>query len=202
MNKNIFLLTSIVIALSFLTGCETTKVERVKTDTTIDLSGRWNDADARMVAEDMIKSCTKAPWLEEFSKKNSRAPVVIVGTVTNRSAEHIDSALFVKDLEQSLLNSGKVTFVASKEERLEVRDERQDQQKGLTDPTTIKPIGKETGADFILRGNISTAADELKGKSVTLYQVTLEMVDLTTNRVSWLGKTEVKKLVERGRFSF
>ncbi len=201
MNKNIFLITSCVVALGLLAGCTTTKVERVKVDKTIDLSGRWNDSDARMVAEDMIKSCVNAPWLEEFSKKNQHTPVVIVGTVANRSAEHIDAALFVKDLEQSLLNSGKVAFVASKEERLEVREERQDQHAGLTDRSTITPIGKESGADFMLKGSINTAIDELKGKSVTLYQVTLEMVDLTTNRVTWLGKTEVKKLVERGRYS-
>ena len=35
-----------------LGGCASTpKVERKDVDTTIDLSGRWNDADSRMVSE-------------------------------------------------------------------------------------------------------------------------------------------------------
>ena len=39
--------------LMFASGCST-KVTRVAADSTIDLSGRWNDADSRLVAEEMM----------------------------------------------------------------------------------------------------------------------------------------------------
>ena len=65
-----------------------------------------------------------------------------------------------------------------------------------------KSFGKETGADFMLKGTINSVTDELKGKSVTLYQVNLELVNLTNNQVEWLGKKELKKYVAKSSFSF
>src|SRR3989338_3551931 len=178
----------LVVAAFLSTGCAATKVERVPVDRQVDLSGRWNDTDARMVSNQMIKDCLEGNWISEFNKKNGRDPVVIVGTVENRSSEHIDSAVFVKSLEADLIGSGKVIFVASKVERPEVRDERVDQNKGgWTDPETIKAIGKETGADFMLRGSIHTVTDDTKGKYAILYQVNLELIDMTTNQVRWMA---------------
>ena len=182
-------------------GCSSTKVTRVPIKERIDLSGQWNDTDARMVSEEMIKACLEGRWLSEFHKSHGNNPVVIIGPIVNRSHEHINTDIFTKDLERELINSGKVTFVASKDERIPVRDERQDQHSGLTDPATIKPIGKETGADFMLRGSLNSVKDEIKGKYVILYQVNLELIDLTTNQVTWLDQTELKKSVTHSRFS-
>ena len=136
------MIASCALFVFFITGCGTTKVSRVDVGKTIDLSGRWNDSDARMVSEGLIKDCLSNPWLDKFGKANGKNPTVIVGTVLNNSSEHINPAVFVKSLEQNLINSGKVVFVVSKDERVEVRDERSDQQKGFTEPSTIKPFGR------------------------------------------------------------
>jgi hypothetical protein len=40
--------------------------------------------------------------------------------VKNRSHEHINTQVFIKDLERALINSGRVAFVASKDERMEL----------------------------------------------------------------------------------
>lgn len=197
MNKKLIYLSLI---LFFVTGC-TTKVERIKVEKVVDLSGRWNDADARMVAQQMITNALQGSWLTNFMKEQGHNPTVIVGTVENRSSEHINSDIFVKSLENELIKSGKVDFVASKIERPEVREERKEQQGGWTDPKTIKPIGKEMGADFMLRGSINTVTDDTSGKYVVLYQVNLELVDMTTNQVKWLDQTELKKLVSKTKYS-
>ena len=189
-----------VLILLSLAGCAT-KVERIKVDKVVDLSGRWNDSDAHMVSQGMIKDCLEGRWLTNFMKENGRNPTVIVGTVENNSSEHINASLFVKSLESELIKSGKVDFVASKVERPEVREERKDQQDGWTDPKTIKPIGKEVGADFMLRGSINTVTDDAKGKYVILYQVNLELVDMATNQVRWIEQTELKKLVSKTKYS-
>src|SRR6266705_2450729 len=111
----------------FLGACAS--VNRVDTNTVTDLSGDWNDTDSRLVAEQMITDCVSRPWLGEFKGAHSGAkPVVIVGTVKNRSNEHIAVTTFTKDLERELINNGSTKFVAAKDERDEVRDERSDQQ--------------------------------------------------------------------------
>jgi len=191
----------LIVILGLVSGCGGRNVKRYGVDKTIDLSGRWNDTDSRLVAEEMIKDCLMRPWINRFDEKNNREPVVIVGSVVNRSHEHINSQVFTKDLEMTLLNSGQVKFVASKKERQEVRDERNSQQKGYTDEETIKAAGLETGADFMLKGSINSVKDEIKGKYVILYQVNLELIDLATNQKVWIGQKEIKKFVKKGKFS-
>lgn len=113
MNKKFFMF-GIAIFTGFLMGCSTTKVERLKVEEVVDLSGRWNDTDAQMVSREMIGNCLVAAWLDSFVKQTGREPVVIVGTIENNSSEHINSAVFIKSLERDMINSGKVKFVASK----------------------------------------------------------------------------------------
>jgi len=185
--------------LFVLAACGTT-VERVDTKEVIDLSGRWNDTDSRLVSEEMVTDCLGRPWIEDFRASNAgRRPVVIVGTVLNRSSEHINVQTFTKDLERALLNSGRVGFVASRQEREEVRAERLDQASHASEETA-KPAGAETGADYMLKGSINTIVDRLGGKQVTYYQVNLELIDLATNRKVWIGEKKIKKLIERSRF--
>lgn len=189
-----------VLSVSVLAGCAT-KVTRVETTQKIDLSGEWNDYDAMLVSEEMIKTCLQGPWLNNFMDKNKRLPTVIVSDVTNRSDEHINAQVFTKDLEKEFTNSGKVIFVVSPDEREQVRTEREDQQRGYTAEETKKPIGKEMGADFMFIGSLNSVKDATKGKSVVLYQVNLEMVDLTTNQKVWIGQKEIKKQIDRPRVS-
>ena len=145
-------------------GCgESKTVTRVEPDQAIDLSGDWNDTDSRMVAEEMIKDALNRPWLGEFKGEKKRSPVVIVGTVRNRSSEHIASTAFTKNLERELINSGRVDFVANKEERSEVRDERTDQQE-FSSPESLKKFQLETGADFMMRGDITSIIDQDGGR--------------------------------------
>lgn len=186
-----------------LNGCASQpKVTRTEVQKIIDLSGRWNDTDSRLVAEEMIKDCLDRPWFNTFHQKNNRQPVVIVGTVMNRSSEHINSQVFIEDLEKDLLNSDKVIFVASHQERQEIREERNDQHTGETEPSTAKPKRKETGADFMLQGSINSIKDGIKGKYAILYQVNLELIDLINNRKVWIGQKNIKKVVERSQYTF
>jgi penicillin-binding protein activator len=197
MNRAVLLI--MVLAVSGLIGCAT-EVIRKQPAEVVDLSGRWNDTDARMTADDMIKSCLTSNWLGEFNKEKGRDPVVIIGTVVNRSHEHINSLVFVDDLEQALVNAGKVKFVADKQARQEVREERQDQQVNSS-PETRAQLVRETGADFMLQGSINSVVDETKGQYVVLFQVNLELVNLTTNEKTWIGQQKIKKLVKRPKYS-
>ena len=185
-----------------LGGCASeTKVTRVDTEVVTDLSGRWNDTDSRMVAETMIKEALGSPWLENYTRSKSKQPVVVVGTILNRSHEHIDVQTFVTDLSRELTNSQKVTFVAGKGEREEIREERREQAVHALEDTQKAP-GKEIGADYMLKGNISTILDESQGVKAVFYQVDLELIDLQNNVKSWFGQKKIKKVIERKRLLF
>ncbi len=187
----------------FISGCGGSgkTVQRVDADSTVDLSGDWNDTDSRLVAEEMIKDVLNRPWLSNYQVANKKEPDVIVGTVRNRTSEHIATTSFIKNLERELLNSGKVSFVANKEERTEIREERADQQENAS-PESMKKFQRETGADFMLRGDITSIIDKEGGDAVKFYQVNLELVNIETNKKVWSGEKKIKKLVSQSGSKF
>lgn len=196
------LLLCLVLVLALgLTSCKTTGgsgVKRVASDSVTDLSGRWNDTDSQQVAGVIVTKSLESPWLEEWrGAHDNQRPIVIVGTILNKSQEHISVATFVKDIQAALINSGKVRFVASKSERQDLRSEREDQQKGFTSEETQAALGNETGANFMLKGSIEAVVDEAGGKRAVWYQVNMELHDLTTNEISWMGQHKIKKLISR-----
>ncbi|MDZ8119345.1 penicillin-binding protein activator LpoB [Pontiella agarivorans] len=195
MKSCILLSALILVSAGALTGCKT-KVERVAADEQIDISGRWNDTDSQLVSQEMIADIAQRPWIEEYTAKNGKKPVVIVGTIRNLSSEHIETGTFVKDLERELINNGRVTFVANKTERGELREERKEQQTWSREETQ-KRLAAETGADYMLQGGIKTIIDSEGKRSVKFYQVDMEMVHLETNEKVWMGDKKIKKYVKK-----
>jgi uncharacterized protein (TIGR02722 family) len=189
----------LVVAGFLALGCATDpKITRMAVDEDKDLSGRWNDTDSRLVSQQMVQGLFGASWLGDFTSAKNKKPVVIVGTVRNLSSEHIETDLFIKDIERELINSGKVKFVASKHERDEVRDERLDMQSHASEETA-KRIAAETGADFMLKGGIKTQIDAIQGKQIKYYQVDLELINLESSEKSWMDTKKIKKFVQQPR---
>ena len=203
-NQSLTRMTIVAVSLVLLmfTGCASTKVERIDVDETVDLSGQWNDTDSRLVSEEMIKDVMSRNWLERYKRANNgHIPAVIVGSVRNRSDEHINTRTFVKDLERALVNSVEIDFVASSGEREELREERVDQAAHSSEETA-KEEGQEIGADFMLQGSINTITDRIEGKQVKYYQVNLELVQIENHKKVWLGEKKIKKFVKQSRFGF
>lgn len=191
---------SYLVCASFILGLASCasgpKVKRVDVNEQIDLSGNWNDTDSRLVSDEMVKDAVSNKWIDDFMLKGQKKPRVIVGTVVNKSHEHITTETFTKDLERALINSGRVYFVADKTQRDEVREERADQAENST-KETAKPAKQETGADYMLKGQINTILDEAGRTKVKYYQIELEMIDMTTNEKVWIGQKKIKKVVKQ-----
>ena len=200
-NRMIHWMAPILGLALIIGGCQTTSVSRLATEKTVDLSDRWNDTDSRLTAEEMIQDVLGRPWIGDFQKKTGKEPAVIVGTVVNKSHDHIPTQTFTKDLERELTNSGRVVFVASSEEREEIRQERAEQQTHSSEETA-KALGKETAADYMLKGVINSFEESADGETYKYYQVTLELIDLEKNRKVWLGDKKIKKLTTRKKLGF
>jgi uncharacterized protein (TIGR02722 family) len=190
-----------LFALVTVTACST-QVERLDQSTAVDLSGGWNDTDSRLVSQEMIQDSLSRPWLQEFrGRPGQTRPAVIVGEVRNLSHEHINTNTFTLDLERALVNSGKVDFVATKDERKGIRDERKDQDLNARQDTR-NAMGKELGADFILTGTINTIVDPNGNQQLLFYQVNMTLISLSDNRKVWIGQKDIRKLVTRSKTRF
>lgn len=181
-----------------LVGCGGGKqVTRLETDSTTDLSGRWNDTDSRLVAEEMVADALARPWLVNFIAEQGHKPVVTVGTIRNLTQEHISIETMIADFERSLINAGTVRFIASKDARAEVRGEREEQQQYAT-PETAKKMRAELGADFVLQGAVKQIVDQEGKAQTSFYQTDFELVNLESMEKVWIGTKEIKKGISQG----
>ncbi len=178
-----------------LTGCGGKTVTRTDSSAVKDLSGNWNDADAKQVANEMISKSADDPWLDTFIAKNNRNPVVKLGTVIARANnEVISTSIFLKEIRKSFIKSGKVTV---KDDQKQGREELADQaafaEKG-------KEMAKELAPDFLLKGTIDVQNDQEGRESVKYYAINLELTDVQSGAIIWTDDTKIRKEVEQSRW--
>lgn len=185
---------ALLIIATLLGSCSRRSVTRVSPDQQIDLSGRWNDTDSKLVAEEMINDVLSRPWHDQFTNAFQKKPVVIVGVIANKTSEYIESETFIKDVEREFINSGRVRVVQNAEFREKIREERADQNE-FASPETQSRWGRELGADFMMFGVITSITDSYKNEKVINYKVNLELANLETNEKVWIGDKEIKKYI-------
>jgi hypothetical protein len=187
-------LLTIVALILFTISCAH-KVTRVESNETPDISGKWNNTDSRLTSDEMISQSLSGAWLANYMEAKGKKPVVIVGMVTNKSHEHIEAETFMKDLERSFINTAKVGLVQSGKKREELRAEKGDQQNNAS-VSTMKKFGLENGADFILQGSINSIVDAFKRNKTVTYQVNLELTNIETNEIVWIGDKKISKVIK------
>jgi uncharacterized protein (TIGR02722 family) len=193
------LLAGVVLLLG-AGACVSKRVTRIEPTAVTDLSGRWNDTDSRLVANQLIEQTLSAGWAKRYADSHGgEAPTVVVGSFANNTAEHIAVGTFVKDIEKALLTTGVARVVASGDERMELRGERKDQQQYARADTRAKQ-GQELGARYVLAGQLQAIEDVDGRERVVYYQVDASLIDLETNAKVWVGQHKIKKYVERARF--
>lgn len=178
-----------------IASCSRT-VTRIDNNQQIDISGGWNNTDSRLVADEMTSTILSADWLSNhLQEKAGKKPTVIVGMVQNQTHEHIDAETFTKDVERAFINTQKVRLVQGGKKREELRGEKADQQTNAS-VSTMKKFGLENGADYILQGSLNSIVDAHKKQKVVAYQVNLELTNIETNEVVWIGEKKITKYVK------
>ncbi|MGB0176644.1 MAG: penicillin-binding protein activator LpoB [Owenweeksia sp.] len=193
MKSNFFLVAALCFGLA---SCNSTKkVTRVDEGEQIDLSGRWNDTDSRLVANEMVQDALSRAWLGDHIQDYGQKPSIIVGLIKNKTSEHIATETFISDIERSLINSGRVKLVQGGEFRNDLRAEKLDQQDNAS-METVKRFGRELGADYILQGTVSSITDSDGRTRLIFYQTDLSLTNIETNQKVWIGDKKIKKIVE------
>jgi uncharacterized protein (TIGR02722 family) len=143
----------------------------------------------------MIYDLFNSGNFKTYAEQRGKKPVIIVGSILNKTSEHIDADNYIKKFELVIHNSGAADLVESAEFRDQLRRERAEQQD-FADPATIKQFGKELGADLMLFGEMTSEVDDYNNTRVVNYVTTLFLTDIETNRRIWYGQNEIKKLIK------
>ena len=187
--------TLIICLLPIFFSCSQRTVTRINPEEEMNLSGRWNDTDSRLVANKMTTDFLASEKYKEYSRALGKKPAIILGTIRNKTTEHIDASNYVKKFELAIYNSGVAELVESDEQRDKLRLERV-QQQDFSDPSTIAQWGKEVGANLMLFGEMTSETDVYNNKRVVNYQTTLFLTDMETNKRIWYGQHEIKKFIK------
>ena len=125
-------------------------------------------------------------------------PFAIIGKIENNSSEHIDTSIIENKFRNAIINSGAMNFVASRNERDYLREEKIDQQDSTAD---AKKLDNETAADYMLIGTVKSIIQKEGKKSVRAYFVDVQLVDIETNRILWTGEDDsIKKIVKKSKY--
>jgi penicillin-binding protein activator len=184
------------IVITFVLASCARSVTRIDPSQQIDLSGRWNDSDSRQVSQKMINDLLASEKFKEYTKALGKKPAIIVGLVRNKTSEHIDADNYIKKIELAIYNSGVADLVESGSFREKMREERA-QQQDFSSPETVSQWGKETGANLMLFGEMTSETDAYNKRRVVNYITTLFLTEMETNKRIWYGQQEIKKDIKR-----
>ena len=189
-NKQSIIAFSIIFSIMiFIVGCspasKTEKDQIIPVKTIV-----WDEIDSEIIADSLVSISLLAEWNKNFSQK--RKPIIVVGKIEDSSNESIDVSLLAKNLERSLLNSGEISFIASKEMREIIRNERKNKADFADNKKFIKYL-KSLKSDFFISGDINLRVDSSAVLVQKKYTLDVEIISTKNASVIWKGEQNIVK---------
>ena len=161
------------------------------------LDDKWNQNDTQLVAKYMVNSLeSQATELGVSSK-----PVIVLETPRNRTSEHIDMESLYDHVKTELKQSGSFTFL-DKAARGEIAKEYEYQTSGYVDPSQAKGPGKQTAAQFLLGGVVTSTVQQVGKDKSLYYKATFELTSIETTEIVWTDHKEIVKHFKKKSIGF
>jgi uncharacterized protein YihD (DUF1040 family) len=172
------------VGFSFLVlSCAPTmQAQRVSSDQSDELAmkitDKWIAKDTELAVKDILKQIENHKGFQQYLSKLGRKPKIFISEVQNRTSE----AYFpIGDFNDELLNdfsaSGEYILIdASAREK--ILKEIQYQNDGMVSAAQVKSIGKASGADLLIFGDVRMKPETLNGKTIKDYSLNLRMTNI------------------------
>ena len=173
------------------------KVQRLNTDQSdekaMSITDKWVAKDTELAVQDILKQIENHVGFQIYLEKLGRRPKLFISEVQNNTAE----AFFpIGDLNDELLNefssSGSYVLIDASA-REQILKEITYQNNGMVDSKQIKSIGKASGADLLIFGDVRMKPETLGGKTIKDYSVNLRMTDIETGEEVLRTRYKVSK---------
>jgi len=158
----------------------------------------FGSTDLQSIAAKLVDDLISFPPIVQMTAQ--RRPVVFVDKIKNKTTEHIDTESITDTVQTKLLQSGKFRFVDMTAVKA-VQEQMQFQMdSGMVDPSKAAAFGKQTGAEFMLYGNMSSIIKRNSSTKDVYYKFTLKLVNLESGIMEWAGEKEIRKTGEKSFF--
>jgi penicillin-binding protein activator len=151
------------------------------------LDDKFNEADMQQMSETIVKSMVACPDLSA-----DKRPTVIVDLVKNNTEEHIDMKSLTDKISTALIKSRRVKFI-DKDARGTLDEEYRYNEAGNVAKEKQKKRGKQTGADYLMRGAMATNIQQVGNDKFIYYKLTMNLVNLESSEIDCTEEKEVRK---------
>ena len=150
----------------------------------------WNKIDAEHSADSLVSKFISAKYISEFSNKSK--PKIVVGKFDNLTNENINMELIEKNVERSLLNSGRISFVSDKSLREEVRHNRMNAE-AFKSTKEFRKYLSDLNSDLFIGGRIELTSDSLSSSSKKEYKIAMQVLNIKNMKIIFDENTKVFK---------
>lgn len=126
-------------------------------------------------------------------------PTILIDTINNKTAEHIDTESITDTLKSTIVRSH-LFSVVSREKIDLLANEQALSQSGLTDKEHAVKLGKLLGAKYALYGNFSDIVNYNGNEKQTYYKLTIIVQNIETGEEIWIDEAEINKVSKKGLF--
>lgn len=192
-----FLILSCVVLLQ---GCGSFQAKRVgakeSDEKALTITNKWLSADTEKVVKEIAQKIEKHRGFRKYLRSIGKTPAVFISDVKNLTS---DPNFPINDINDEFLSniseSGDFLLV-DRAARDTLLKEIQFQNDGAVDPKTSKMIGKQTGADLLIFGNVHMRERERDGKTIKQYSINIRMTDIEKGIEVLRVRTKVSKYSE------
>lgn len=192
-------LVTLAFILTVITGCAS-KVQYGDAQTVETVDASFGSTDLQQTAEKMAESLLAFPPMIAITQ--ARRPVLLVDRIKNKTTEHIDTESVTDSIVNKLLRSGQYRFVDMSNIEAVLNQLDYQTSSGMVDPAKAVQVSKQTGAEYLLYGNLSSITKSNKKEKDVYYKFTLKMMNLESGILEWQDEKEIRKRVSRRVFGF
>ena len=187
--------------LSTLVSCGGFQAKRVNAEESdekaLEITDKWLSRDTENVVQEILAKINKHKGFQRFMRKFQNVPTVFIGEVKNLTSEPYFP---INDINDEFLteisSTGEFTLV-DEAARERILDEISYQNDGMVDPKTAKQVGRQTGADLIIFGNVYMRPATRDGKTIKQYSINIRMTDIERGLEVLRVRSKVSKYSEK-----
>ena len=189
-----------VFLAAIFSSCGSFQAKRVGSresdEKALTITDKWLAADTEKVVSELSQKIDKHRGFRKYLRNVGKTPAVFISDVQNLTS---DKGFPINDLNDEFLNSisesGDFVLV-DRAARDTLLKEIQFQNDGAVDPSTSKMIGKQTGADLLIFGNVYMQERKRDGKAIKQYSINIRMTDIERGVEVLRVRTKVSKYSE------
>ncbi len=199
--------TTLLAAATLLLGSGCSSLGYGDPDATETVTIEFGSTDLQTFASTMAESLLASPnlsFMDTSAKGDDKRVIAVQGGIANETREHINTAQILREMNETIVNSGRMRLVAGAENNgqdLIAERVRFDQDSGRVRADMAKEFGRQLGADVVIYGALSDIYKE-RGRSIEslgskrkdlFYQFSMSAVNVETGEILWTKTTDIRK---------